>query len=534
MRKYFATTTEIRGKSKQVNIDAAIEILNEAINADDPQELDKVREKVARLCPAGGPVVYCDTKGTEQVVDSDTHSITLASTGKGKTRRFIYPSVFSDILAGTNIVVNDMKGEIYQTAKPLLAAMGYQVYVLDLRDPAHTPNHYNPFTPAWQQWKSGDRDRTFMTIRSLALCIFDPFKSDRDPFWSATAEDYFTGIALSMLEHGVDCESFTIESVGIVDREGSRNAIPNMINNPGLAPKDLEVSCIRFYDRQLKEDSRAHRFLSGTLTATGGTATSILSIFRQPMSLYVGHQGLMNALGFSDFNAESLTRPKTAVFVISPDETRVFGPIVVATLNQLMSELITIAQSDHEGRLPHRVDFFLDEMGNLPSAIPDMDALVSAARSRNLRFHFVLQSIEQLAHVYGQDMGQIIQDNCDTWIYMGTKSLNFLSELSTMCGTVQMESGTQRPLLPVDVLQHLETRRNATETLVLLSNLRPYVTPLKDLGLYEQPRGMELTTASSGSTKGQKTYDFIGAVKRFVGAYERQLSKGQQNASIGA
>ena len=488
---YFATEEEIRGKTVTADIDGAIRILNETGDI----------EAARALCPAGGPVVHCNSDGTVQVIDDDAHSVTFASTGKGKTRRFVYPTVFSDILSGTNIVVNDMKGEIYATTRDLLELMGYTTYVLDLRDPANTPSRYNPMTIALDEWRAGNPDGAFFYLRNLGLSIFDKLSSKTDDaFWTSSALDYFMGLSLGLLEADVSRSAFTLESVARLDREGS-------VRVRGMDPQ------MKKFFKSLPEGSLADQSASGTYDAPNDTRASILSVFRSPMALYSGQRGLMDALGSSDFDANELTLPKRALFVISPDETHSFGPVVIGILNQIMSSMISIAQRQHGGVLPNRVDFILDEMGNLPARIPDIEALISASRSRNMRFHFILQSAAQLENVYGTQVKDVILDNCDTWLYMGSRGLGFLKEISALAGTVQLASGESRPLFSVEKLQRLETRDTETETLVFVSSLKPYVSALRDIGQYARP-STQPRRPLSRSTATRETFSLDEYFKR--------------------
>ena len=464
MQRHFASEDEIRSCTTNVDINGAIRALNADLGWKAAQD----------LCPAGGPVVHCNADGTVQVMNDDSHSVTFASTGRGKTRRFVYPTLFSDICAGNNLVVNDMKGEIYATCRGLLELAGYTVYVLDLRDTAHSPNRYNPLDIAWTEWSMGRRDSAFLYLRNFALSMFDTLsQTTNDAFWPNSAVDYFMGLTLGMLEAGVQRDEFTLESVAIMDRVGSE--------------RDMGGTKLKKFFERFPSDSIAVQNVSGTVNAPNDTQASILSVFRSPMALYAGQRDLMDTLSRSDFDARELSQLRRALFVISPDETHAFGPVVVGILNQVMSAMISLAQREYGGTLPNRVDFILDEMGNLPARIPDMEALVSASRSRNMRFHLVLQSAAQLANVYGNELKDVILDNCDTWVYMGSRGLDFLKRISELTGEVQLESGRVRPLLSVEKLQHLETRDTETETLVFLSSLKPYVTPLKDVGQYARP-----------------------------------------------
>ena len=54
------------------------------------------------------------------------------------------------------------------------------------------------------------------------------------------------------------------------------------------------------------------------------------------------------------------------------------------------------------------MNFLLDEFSNLP-AIPDMAAMISAARSRNIKFHLIIQGLYQLSSKYGSDNAHTIK-----------------------------------------------------------------------------------------------------------------------------
>ena len=90
--------------------------------------------------------------------------------------------------------------------------------------------------------------------------------------------------------------------------------------------------------------------------------------------------------------------------------------------------MISVAQEKANGQLPVRVNFILDEFCNLP-AIPDMPAMISAARSRNMRFFLVAQSKHQLLRKYGED-ADTIKGNCDNWVFLTSKELDLLEEIS--------------------------------------------------------------------------------------------------------
>lgn len=84
------------------------------------------------------------------------------------------------------------------------------------------------------------------------------------------------------------------------------------------------------------------------------------------------------------------------------------------------------------GILSNRVNYVLDEFSSLPT-IRDFPAMVTAARSRNIRFTLVIQSKHQLIQRYREET-DTIQTNCNNWIFLTGRELQLLEEISSLCG----------------------------------------------------------------------------------------------------
>ena len=106
------------------------------------------------------------------------------------------------------------------------------------------------------------------------------------------------------------------------------------------------------------------------------------------------------------------------------DEDKAYYTLVTIIVGLLYRELVKLANSRQEKKLKYQIDWILDEFANCPP-LADIEAIVSVARSRGMRFHFFIQSFSQLDNVYGKEVSQIILDNCgivylksnwqDTW-----------------------------------------------------------------------------------------------------------------------
>ncbi len=66
----------------------------------------------------------------------------------------------------------------------------------------------------------------------------------------------------------------------------------------------------------------------------------------------------------SDFNPRDISNRKTALFIILPDEKRIYYSLASLIVNQCYMSLVKVAD-DRGGRLENRINFLLDEYGVL-------------------------------------------------------------------------------------------------------------------------------------------------------------------------
>lgn len=464
----FASEDEVKGGSACCHVDEAVSLLvgrggyKGMIKSGDR---DGLRE-LARLCPAGGLVVGSFKGGTVQVATGDSHSMIVGCSGRGKTRRCIIPMVETMVLASHNIVVNDMKAEVLGATGGLLSLMGYAVYVVDLRHPARTPHTYNPLSAAWDSWAGGDKDGASRLLRNFACTVFSNSAGAQgvDPFWENSSIDYFTGLSLGMLEAGCTKGEFTLESVSAMDRAS-------------MGGRHSSTGLDKFFSHL--KGTVAASSAAGTLGAPSDTKASILSVFRQALSIYCSQDGLMSALSKSSFDASVLAKEGTAIFLISPDENSELAPIATAILGQLMTQAIALAEESDEAR-ERPVDFVIDEFGNLAKRIPSFQEVVSACRSRGIKLHICVQSDAQLDSVYGKDLKNVIVGNIYNQLFLGSRDPNYLKQLSDQLGEYMTPGGKTAPRMSHGQLQRLEKRADETEAVVLMEDLPPFVGVLPD------------------------------------------------------
>jgi type IV secretion system protein VirD4 len=190
-------------------------------------------------------------------------------------------------------------------------------------------------------------------------------------------------------------------------------------------------------------------------------------------------------LSQSSFNPCNIGKEKTAIYIIVPDEKTTLHFLVTAFIKQTYETLISEAQLQPNRKLPVRLNIVLDEFCNIPT-IPDMASMISAARSRNMRFFLMVQGMHQLRCKYKED-AETIRGNCDNWVFLGSREYELLSEISNLCGeTVNNDFDgriTSRPLISISELQRLSKEKG--ESLILHGRHYPFVTELPDIDDYE-------------------------------------------------
>ena len=112
----------------------------------------------------GVPVrAVLDKKGKLQVnVLGGAHSPVIGATGSGKTTTFINPmiQIIGATSSGSSMIMTDPKGELFSLHSKYLKSRGYNVMVLDLRDP-YSSYRWNPLDSIWDMYQEYVSLRTF-------------------------------------------------------------------------------------------------------------------------------------------------------------------------------------------------------------------------------------------------------------------------------------------------------------------------------------------------------------------------------------
>ena len=407
---------------------------------------------------AGIPLI---NNGTDLWVDDgEYHTLIIGTTGSGKSECVVKPQVNVLAKKGESMIVTDPKGELYKYCGSYLKEQGYNIIVLNFRDP-EDGNAWNPLTAPYQNYKNGNRDKATELLDDIATNILVDPKNKESAFWERSAADYFCGLALGLFKDAKESE-VNLNSINVMSTIGEeRFAASHYINE---------------YFNLKGADSSEYIFASNTINAPNETKGGILSTFRQKIRIFSSREKLSEMLSYSDFDMRSIGEQKTAVFLIIHDEKTTYHSLLTVFLKQCYETLIDVAKV-HGGKLPIRTNFILDEFANMPP-LSDVDSMVSAARSRAIRFTFIIQNFSQLDDVYGKEVAQTIKGNSNNWIYLISTEMAALEEISKMCGEVKSKEKDKTASTPLVTITDLQ-KMKLFQAIIIRSRMAPFKTQLE-------------------------------------------------------
>ncbi|MCD8285814.1 MAG: type IV secretory system conjugative DNA transfer family protein [Clostridia bacterium] len=527
-----------------------------------PKRLRHIPEfRVFQLKDAGlqkdGIVIGAERKGREVEVTESTqlHALIVGTTGSGKTTGFVHQNIaiLSMAKSKPSMLVSDPKGELYAQHALSLKKRGYKVLALDLRKP-YSSARWNPMNVLVRrirmirdlennlQYENGKycaAGETFMTFKDARLRkqqlmdeIYEnaqdliytlcPVKNKDQPSWEEGARNLIFGFLMAMCE---DCISGKITEKQMV----LFNLYHNITEYCCQEPDTLKEYLLEGRDTY----SKVKGLVNTVLLTTDRTLACYLSEVNHYMQ-QLSDDGILSLTIENEIDIVSIDEKPTAVFMIVPDERATRHGFVTLFITQIYKELVEKANLNaihgctREAALKRHMYFILDEFGNLPR-FPSADQMVTVARSRGIRFLFVLQSFSQLTSRYGRETAEVIKSNCNIKIFIGSDDEPTRREFSELCGQKKIRSlsistnaesvssssasASTRPLITPGMLERIngEKKGDAIVSVRGFEPLKTVFTPSFDLKSEYFPEGeCKETEMTKDFNKDDYLYDICG------------------------
>ena len=414
-----------------------------------------------------GIVVGC-SNSNEAIVDTgDVHALMLGAAGVGKTAFWLYPCIEYALASGMSFMSTDTKGDIMRNYGNICKDYGYNVSVIDLRNPTrsngnnllHLVNKYmdlalaNPDNIAY---RAKSEKYAKIIAKTIILSGTDATSFGQNAFFYDAAEGLLTATILLIAEFAKP-EHRHIVSVFKVIQE--------LLSPSGIKGKNQ----FQLLMDELPDDHKAKWFAGAALNSPEQSMSSVMSTALSRLNTFLDSE-LEQLLCFdTELDAEKFCNEKSALFIIMPEENPNTFFLISLIIQQLYREILSVAD-EHGGKLENRCVFFCDEFGTLPK-IDSAEMMFSASRSRRLQIVPIIQSFAQLEKNYGKEGAEIIIDNTQLTISGGfAPNSTSADQISKALGSRTVLSGSvsrskenpsqslqmiERPLMTADELRNL-------------------------------------------------------------------------------
>ena len=447
-----------------------------------------------------GIVIGAEKKGkndVEIITTSQLHALIIGTTGSGKTTGFVDQniSVLAKSVGKPSLVISDPKKELYEKHAKHLEKEGYKISVLDLREP-YSSARWNPMNVLIRRIRlvkelennCENRDgkyygagEVFLSYRDARTRVQElkdeiyenamdlvytlcPVQNRDQPTWEEGARNLIFGLVLAFCE---DCIKGKIDEKQLL--------LFNIYHNITKYCSEDTTQLREYLLEGRDEFSKVRGLVNTVLITSDKTLTSYLSEVNSYMQ-QLSDDGILSLTSENDLDIVNMDEEPNAVFIIVPDERFTRHRFVTLFITQMYKELVEKANLNLRRKqkdtaiLKRNTYFILDEFGNLPK-FENIEGMVTVARSRGIRFLFVLQSFSQLTAKYGKDIGDIIKTNCNVKIFIGSDDSETRKEFSELCGQKKIKNfsvntnaenpassntgASNQPLITVGMLERL-------------------------------------------------------------------------------
>lgn len=370
----------------------------------------------------GGMIIHFQKKGSTervQMMNEDKHTLIIGTSRSGKGRNFLQQSIGHLATCGENIICSDPKGENFLHTKEYLELIGYNVLALDFREPKKSI-HYNFLELVNDAVDKGNIPEAVSRCWDIVSQYVGEPKGEK--IWTNGEASMISGAAMASIYD---------------NRHGENRKYRNMTNVYNFIAKGAEKvmedkTRLDIYEESIDYNHPSKLIFGIAKAGAEKTLASFVISALTTLNLFTNSL-IYNMTKDTSFSLSDIVHKKTAIFIILPDEKQTYyglSTLFMVTLYQYLIEQAT----KYGGRLPIRFNYIIDEFGNNPK-IPIIDTMMTASAGRGIRLCPVIQDFAQLDKVYGKDIAKIIQNNCETWVYLKTDDEDTKERLSKRLGT---------------------------------------------------------------------------------------------------
>lgn len=375
-------------------------------------EKDEIQK--AGLYEPNGVFLGCDLGGKPIFFDGETHGLTLAPAGSGKTVCLTIPALCHVSLP---IVVFDLKGTVACMTKDLRITQHQQdVYCVN---PAHLfedrlgkPARYNPVQILLDDWANlvGHKD-LIADAQDMALQLYpDPSSQGENQYWRQGSRKILVFVLVYLVTlKGKDSATLS-------------HALRLLRNVSQLKEACYLAACSDVLDGELAD--MANDLLAKLEANDTRQVDSFLEGAIQSTLAFAPSGWLAESTSTCDFRFKDLKgKPSTIYLIADPTKMKVFAPWLGLMGWAAITEL-TRCQNTKP------VFLLFDEATNFK--IANISNALTGLREFGIRCWFVIQELEEYAKVYGREALETLLSQTEVKQVFGStgnKTCNLVSQM---------------------------------------------------------------------------------------------------------
>lgn len=468
--------------------------MRDVFDVGDIHDIDN--EVYAQLTFEGGGKDVVAYKKKKHGASGNRNVLTLASSGLGKSFTIVRNNILQAVRRGESVVATDPSGELYRTlGKYLMEDMGADVHLLNLSEP-----EYSDFWGMMEETLDPDTERLDATRLDDFANIYMKNSSDDQK------EDFWYGCAVNLIQAAIGYVAYKRESEIVEKFASLYSAITGKYDDavvhhmrdsacafPWCRERILEAARDKGLDEdQIKKTLYDIQYVAPKTPFTIGEVYKVLLKFNEYSDdmekipewhpahyaylMYMTNdtetvrksalQGaqmrfrlfknerICSMLSNPGIHIDDATKKLSVYFVAISNKTTTTKPIASLFFSFLFKDLMdswdkAVAKYGEDKNPRLGLTVMLDEfysIGVIGGQPGTFGVVMSNARKYEIRIWPILQSYSQLAALYGPEVGNVIQGNCSTILFLGCNdpdTAKFISEFAAGDATILSESHSQ-------------------------------------------------------------------------------------------
>ena len=352
-----------------------------------------------------------------QVSPVNNNVMVIAGTGGGKTKSVVEANLLH--ARRQSMVVLLTKRRVLDQYKAHLKKRGYRIKILNLVNPDESVLGFDPMLHV-----KDDSDLALLS-KSLMECTGDSSKDSR--YWQNSAASLFCAVAklaihkfgkAARMKHVLYLLRYVDESCSeYYDEDEERT-----VHVCDCCPKE-DIEALRNEDPKMYSDWCQYKENST------GTAANIRGVLLTAINTMMT-EGICNLMAKEQqLEFRSLVNQKTVLFIVTSPVNPALHPFANLVFGSMFKELFEYAESLPSGRLPIPLTAICDDFAT-GGQIPNFQHHISIFREKGIAVMMLLQSLSQLAAMYGNYGAVTIRDNTDNIVYLGGNDLDTADQIS--------------------------------------------------------------------------------------------------------